>query len=779
MVDRRRKGFFARIGSMIAAFTSSFWTVFDFINYVIFFVVWGLRFIRIGYGKTGTPIVQNDWFPDEYETVARSTQIIAYLDSINGLLCVGRIFYFLRLNTRFNVLTKTVSRAATELVGLLFIFFILFMGFCLMGYVVFGHVVEDYRDLANTIGTLLRYLVGDFDFVTLRRERRIFAPAFFTLFQVLCFFLLLNMVIAVLSDSFEAIQNSKWKPALLTELMRNTDDDAYHPIESQTGNFITGSALFREVIYWFKTLILNCKNLLKRGPEWRSEFERLSAKNRDENPRLYWAHQERKMVQRKSCVEFTDKLNIFPIKLDDYLRHGGDEPEQEEEESAFQGVGRDFDTCMAELVMRPAEKMERDPQDLLMEMMETHHYWYRDICDVAEFGWAGAYLLLIFFFSFVTNYTILLIAITGNIDLEDDDRVQQLKDLARADDDLYDDDDDEVEMAEVDSQDELEEEEAQKKLARDRLSVQVGQMDDVIRRVASVTSNKKNIEDVINSAASAALASRMVRTTVCQRFEEGELCKIRMHELVSARYGRYIFEDRDYESPIRIIVKNSFHREVVKVYKGASESAIYKEQIRPNFGIEPGVQCTLIDRNGRDIRLVYRLLSENEEYTLIEGSDVVPDWGTIDWIKGDDGRPDIGQGPKAGEWRSTVPEHLVFEKVKREMATKSGMLKFIVEDKYFGCEEDTEVMDDDLESHPTVHEYADDHVEEVNCFSQLELIYQPTTIFREHLENVLIYVIRKRLPNLMLNTLTTQELMTLLRVKVKKGNKKSNEPVEL
>eukprot|EP01059_Diplonema_ambulator_P035256 TRINITY_DN8228_c0_g1_i1.p1 TRINITY_DN8228_c0_g1~~TRINITY_DN8228_c0_g1_i1.p1 ORF type:complete len:1105 (+),score=242.64 TRINITY_DN8228_c0_g1_i1:127-3441(+) len=748
MVDRRRKGVLARITSLFAAFASSFWTIFDFMNYVFFFTVWGLRFVSLGYGMTNTPVLQNDWFPDEYETVARSTQIISYLDSINGLLCVGRIFYFLRLNTRFNVLTKTIEVALFEIAGLLFIFLVLFLGFCLMGFTVFGHVVEDYRDMGNVIGILLRYLVGDFDYDQIREERRIFAPIFFALFTALCFFLLFNMFIAVLSDAFATVQQEKWKPALLHSLLKNTDDDAYEPLESQTGNPITNLAIVRELIYWGKTAMLAAQNLIRLDDKWKEEYPKLVQDSRNCNPRLFWRDKEQAIVQKKSCVPFVDKLNLCPISLEGFLIDGDDNAE--EDLDAFQGFGGDFNVVMKTLVYEPSDKMEREKQETLLELLEVHYYWAHDIRGIAEVGYHDDY--------------------------EDDERGEMLRKMMN---DEEDDDavslDDSVEPS-ADEEEELREEQRLIRDARERRLEQHRIMKELEHYIVKITSNKKSLETVISRAATNALKSRMVRRKTVVRIEQGNFCKIRVHKLIAARYGRYLTQDEiETRQPVKkkVTLVNGGREDKVTVTQGWSEEK-YLARARYLFDLDERKDCVVKDAMGNVVHLYCDEVVEGGVYTVEEGTGVAVDWRR-EW---EESKDQMGRDEES--WKCTIPDHIVMERLQTILDEKNGLLKFTVED---GLISGGSPIEDELRSiatcsESTINDYPEDHIEEIGNFSQLELIYEPTTVFREHLETLLIQMISKRLPSLMLETLTTQQLMTLLNVKVKRAETPLNAPTE-
>eukprot|EP01065_Artemidia_motanka_P040485 TRINITY_DN5089_c2_g1_i4.p1 TRINITY_DN5089_c2_g1~~TRINITY_DN5089_c2_g1_i4.p1 ORF type:complete len:1496 (+),score=510.55 TRINITY_DN5089_c2_g1_i4:117-4604(+) len=545
LTDNREKGFLARMQALLAVFTKTFWTVFDFINYLLFLVVWSLRFVWMGYGVTSTSILITDWYPDEYETMAQSSYVLMMLDSINGLLCVFKVFYFLQLNPQFNILTKTIAEASGELVGLLFIFVVMFIGFCLMGYVVFGHVLEDYRDMPTAIGTLLRYLVGDFDYDELRAQRRLFAPVYFAFFQVVAFFLLLNMVIAVLSDAFASVSESKWKDTdLIVKLLAESPADCFKPRKGQTTNFLTDKALFREIAYWSRELVLFVQGKVPAPwlfegsqmteSQWAEHMARQRKLNRNRNPRLYWAAKEDEMVKQRRCMTFEDKLNLCPLSLEEYLRDGDG---AEDEEVVFDGFGNDFDKMFELLVEKPAESMELNVPDLLLSLLERHHYWHLEMSEVAEFMSA---------LEFETQ---------ARAKQEAVDNMLQAEMHKHYGDEDEEDGDEGGDDGEMDEEEEAEEKEKQIVVdAKARLTEALDLAGTLQERanVVADSSNRGEIGLAIEDAVARALHTRTERRQVIDRFESGSILRgLRIHTdddgrlagLKRARFGRYIKPD--------------------------------------------------------------------------------------------------------------------------------------------------------------------------------------------------------------------------------------------
>lgn len=86
------------------------------------------------------------------------------------------------------------------------IFVIILFGFSLAHTLMFRSQLEGFQSVSMSSITLLRSLLGDFDLVELERAAPVMGPLLFLLFVVLACFVVLNMLIAVISDAYIACQ---------------------------------------------------------------------------------------------------------------------------------------------------------------------------------------------------------------------------------------------------------------------------------------------------------------------------------------------------------------------------------------------------------------------------------------------------------------------------------------------------------------------------------------------------------------------------------------------
>merc|ERR1711936_1128445 len=132
------------------------------------------------------------------------------LDIIVLLLCIMNIcvnlFKYISFNKTMTQLASTLARCAGDVAGFAVMFFIVFFAFAQLGYMIFGAQVPDYSSFSNAIFTLLRTILGDFDFYALEKANRILGPVFFLSYVFFVFFVLLNMFLAIINDTYSEVK---------------------------------------------------------------------------------------------------------------------------------------------------------------------------------------------------------------------------------------------------------------------------------------------------------------------------------------------------------------------------------------------------------------------------------------------------------------------------------------------------------------------------------------------------------------------------------------------
>lgn len=123
-----------------------------------------------------------------------------------ALVSVAIVFKYLRLNTRLNLLWRTLRFAAKDLVGFAVIFFTIFFGFAVMGFLTFGSYVRGYHSLSDSLTSCFQMLLGAFDYDSINVANPTMAGIFFFSFMISIYLICVNMFIAIMSEYYSVAQ---------------------------------------------------------------------------------------------------------------------------------------------------------------------------------------------------------------------------------------------------------------------------------------------------------------------------------------------------------------------------------------------------------------------------------------------------------------------------------------------------------------------------------------------------------------------------------------------
>jgi hypothetical protein len=96
----------------------------------------------------------------------------------------------------------TLERSAVGCSSFLVIFFIFFFAFAQAFCIVFHSRIPQFRTIGQTNFALMEALLGDFDFDQMQNADSIMGPVLFILFICLAVFVVLNTLIAIISDAY-------------------------------------------------------------------------------------------------------------------------------------------------------------------------------------------------------------------------------------------------------------------------------------------------------------------------------------------------------------------------------------------------------------------------------------------------------------------------------------------------------------------------------------------------------------------------------------------------
>ncbi len=112
----------------------------------------------------------------------------------------------LRFNRRMLVLGATLRNAATGLSMFFIMFMIVFLSFTQVFYGTLGNMLKEYSSMIIAAETLLSTMLGKFDFRALQVTRPLLGPLLFILYVCTTTFLLINMFVSIINESFGAVR---------------------------------------------------------------------------------------------------------------------------------------------------------------------------------------------------------------------------------------------------------------------------------------------------------------------------------------------------------------------------------------------------------------------------------------------------------------------------------------------------------------------------------------------------------------------------------------------
>ena len=142
----------------------------------------------------------------DFTSLSSNAKWANYLAAFNIFVAWLKVFKYLSFNKTMNQLSGTLNKCSKELGGFTVMFAIIFFAFAELGYLLFGVQVEDYKNTTEAGFTLFRTILGDFNFVAIEQADYIWGPIFFLSYIFFVFFVLLNMFLAIINDTYGEVK---------------------------------------------------------------------------------------------------------------------------------------------------------------------------------------------------------------------------------------------------------------------------------------------------------------------------------------------------------------------------------------------------------------------------------------------------------------------------------------------------------------------------------------------------------------------------------------------
>ncbi|XP_074855560.1 polycystin-2-like protein 1 [Carettochelys insculpta] len=128
------------------------------------------------------------------------------MNAINLFFAWIKIFKYISFNKTMTQLSSTLARCAKDILGFAIMFFIVFFAYAQLGYLLFGTQVENFSTFIKCIFTQFRIILGDFDYNAIDNANRVLGPIYFVTYVFFVFFVLLNMFLAIINDTYSEVK---------------------------------------------------------------------------------------------------------------------------------------------------------------------------------------------------------------------------------------------------------------------------------------------------------------------------------------------------------------------------------------------------------------------------------------------------------------------------------------------------------------------------------------------------------------------------------------------
>mmetsp|Transcript_13404 Transcript_13404/g.31474 ORF Transcript_13404/g.31474 Transcript_13404/m.31474 type:complete len:1091 (-) Transcript_13404:315-3587(-) len=123
-----------------------------------------------------------------------------------------KFFKAFRANPRLNIVIDTITESWVDICHFGLVFAVIFIVFAIMGQLAFGARIAQFSTLRDSLMMCWRILMGEFDVDEMQKVSSFLASLWFVLFTGLVLLILLNMLLAIIMDTYTGVKSKKASP---------------------------------------------------------------------------------------------------------------------------------------------------------------------------------------------------------------------------------------------------------------------------------------------------------------------------------------------------------------------------------------------------------------------------------------------------------------------------------------------------------------------------------------------------------------------------------------
>ena len=113
----------------------------------------------------------------------------------------------LRFNKRVSFLSSTLKYSANELIAFGFMFIVIWCAFVQLMYLFFQDKAIGFSTFIRAMSTCFEIMLGKFSVDPLVKANSFFGPVLFSLYNIFIVFILLNMFVSIINDTFSLVRS--------------------------------------------------------------------------------------------------------------------------------------------------------------------------------------------------------------------------------------------------------------------------------------------------------------------------------------------------------------------------------------------------------------------------------------------------------------------------------------------------------------------------------------------------------------------------------------------
>jgi hypothetical protein len=184
------------------------WTFFEVANLAFFMTTFIIKFIWVKKSLAAADALRFPFpqqYPDHLDVIQTLDYTVIVINCVNTIITFLKLLKYVRLSAQLGVITRTLAACTQSMMGVLVLFGFVVLSYAIAGWSLFGINMAEFRDIGTSFSSLLQLLVGANMYDGMKEVNRFLAGAFYWSYLILALYLLLNFIIAILSEAFAKI----------------------------------------------------------------------------------------------------------------------------------------------------------------------------------------------------------------------------------------------------------------------------------------------------------------------------------------------------------------------------------------------------------------------------------------------------------------------------------------------------------------------------------------------------------------------------------------------